>query len=327
MTMRLFYYLIFLHFYTFATTLDVDPTFVRGKLPNGMNYFIKSNKTPPNKTELWLRIDSGSLDEEEHQRGGAHYLEHLAFNGSKNFPAGSLVKYFESLGLKFGSHQNAFTSFDETVYTLSLPKSDLETIDKGLLCLSDYAYRLDLDEKEVEKERSIILEEKRVRSGAGRRFWNAYLKELFPNSRVANRFPIGTEESLKALKQKDLKDFYQKWYRPYNATVMIIGDFEPSEVEKLVNKHFSNWEKGEKVAHLKGLITPNDKRKIAIIDDKEFEKTSFLLSNSFLKSPSHTDEYYNDLFKESVINYIISLHFQKYLQEEKISFEAGKLCL
>ena len=319
-----FFILVFLFFFVcFAKPLGIDPAFLQGKLTNGISYFIRENKTPSNKTELWLQIGSGSLDEEEHQQGVAHFLEHLAFNGSQNFPSGSLVKYFESLGLKFGAHQNAFTSFKQTVYTLSLPKSDLETIGKGLLCLSDYAYRLTLDEEEIEKERDVILEEKRVRSGASRRFWRAYLKELLPNSRIAHRFPIGIEKGIKSFRQKDFKEFYQKWYRPANASVIVVGDFNSLDVKKLVEKYFLDWKKSTETLSLKSGIVPNNKRKISIISDEEFENTTVLLSNVFLKKPSHTTKYFDDELIEKIIHYIINLRFQKYFQKKKIAFKAG----
>src|SRR5688572_28922728 len=124
--------------------LPVDPNIRFGKLSNGFQYWIRSHKTPPGKISMWLHVDSGSLNEEENQRGVAHFLEHMAFNGTENYPPGTLVKYFESIGLRFGQHQNAFTSFDQTTYVLSLPDTKDQTVQKGLETLADFAFRMSL---------------------------------------------------------------------------------------------------------------------------------------------------------------------------------------
>ena len=319
--MRLFLF-IFCLFFLVAQQAPVDPSFIQGRLENGLRYFIKKNSLPPGKMELWLKIGSGSLDEEDHQRGLAHYLEHLAFNGSENFPKGSLIKYFESLGLKFGGHLNAFTSFEQTTYTLSLPKSDTKILDKAMLCLSDYAYRLNLDEVEIEKEREIILEEKRVGSTAYKRFWKEYMKVMFPNSHLSRRLPIGTEEGIKSFKRKDFVNFYTKWYYPRNATLIAVGDFSVEDVKKAIARNFSSWKKAPFKEHLKSGVVVNSKSRISIISDEEFEDTNVFIENIFLKKPNHNIEYYEEKFIQNVINYSVNLRFRRALQKREIDFKA-----
>src|SRR5687768_10699396 len=143
--------------------LPVDPKVHSGSLPNGFQYWIRQHKTPPGKISMWLHVDSGSLHEQENQRGIAHFLEHMAFNGTENYPPGTLIKYYESIGLRFGQHQNAFTSFDQTTYTLSLPDTKEETIRKGLLTLADFGFRITFPPAEIEQERPVILAEARAR--------------------------------------------------------------------------------------------------------------------------------------------------------------------
>jgi len=170
--------------------LPVDPNVVIGKLPNGMRYWIRQHKTPPGKIGIWLHVGSGSLNEEENQRGLAHFLEHMAFNGSEHYPPGTLIRYYESIGLRFGQHQNAFTSFDQTTYVLSLPDTKEETIRKGLETLADFAFRMSLLPDEINKERNVILEEARARKGVGQRINEKALPILLPGSRFAQRLPI-----------------------------------------------------------------------------------------------------------------------------------------
>src|SRR4051812_16422058 len=188
--------------------LPADPNIKIGRLPNGMYYWIRAHKTPPGKIGMWLHVNSGSINEEDSQRGLAHFLEHMAFNGSDNFPAGTLVKYFESIGLRFGQHQNAFTSFDQTTYIISLPDTKKETVGKGMQCLSDFGCRMSLQQAEIDKERGVILEEMRARKGAQQRIIDKLLPILAPGSRLAERMPIGKEEVIKGADRQRFADYY-----------------------------------------------------------------------------------------------------------------------
>jgi zinc protease len=224
-----------------AAPLPVDPKLTVLKLPNGMNAWFVFHQRPPGKISLWLHVASGSINEEDNQRGLAHFLEHLAFDGSANFPPGTLVKYFESLGLRFGNDQNAFTSYTQTTYTLTLPDTKEETMDKGLLCLSDYAFRLSLLPEEVDKERKVVLEEARARKGARKRILDKLLPILLPGSRVAERLPIGKEEIIEVASAEIIRAYCTKWYRTDNTTLLVVGDTDARAVEKLISRHFAGW--------------------------------------------------------------------------------------
>jgi zinc protease len=224
-----------------SATLPVDPAVRIVELPNGLDVWIRKHGTPPGRLSIWLHVASGSLNEDEDQRGLAHFLEHMAFEGSENFPPGTLIRYFESIGLVFGYHQNAYTSYDETTYNLTLPGTGREVIEKGLLCMADFAFRLTLPEEEVEKERGVILEEFRARKGPWQRLWEELLPALLPGSRVAKRLPIGKENVVASATRSDLMAYYRKWYRPDNATLLIVGDAEPDMIQELVAEQFADW--------------------------------------------------------------------------------------
>ena len=182
-----------------AELLPTDLALVTGTLANGLRYIVSRNQNPPDRVAIWLHVASGSLNESEDTRGLAHYLEHMAFNGSSNFPPGSLVPFFQSLGMTFGRDQNAFTSFDQTVYVLALPDTKPATLDRGLLYLSDVAFRMSLLPEEIDKERQIILEEKRARASPRQRVRDDVLARLAPESTLGRRLPIGTEETIRAM--------------------------------------------------------------------------------------------------------------------------------
>src|SRR5262249_17349578 len=167
--------------------LPTDPAIRIGTLANGVTYWVRSHATPPGKITLWMHVDTGSLNEEDGQEGLAHYLEHMAFKGTEHFPPGALISFFESMGLRFGQHQNAFTTFDQTTYTLSLPDPRPETLDKGMLYLADVAFRMRLAADDIDKERGVILEEKRARKGVQQRLLEKLLPEILPGAQAARR--------------------------------------------------------------------------------------------------------------------------------------------
>lgn len=250
--------------------LPVDPNIQIGKLENGFAYWIRSHKTPPGKISMWLHVDSGSLNEEEDQRGIAHFLEHMAFNGTENYPPGTLIKYYESIGLRFGQHQNAFTSFDQTTYTLSLPDTKEETIRKGLMTLADFAFRVTLPVEEIEQERAVILAEARARKGVGQRLLEKALPVLLPGSRLANRIPIGTEEVIQKADRTAFLEYYKKWYRPNDSTLLVVGDAEPALVARLIQEEFSGWKPvANPTEDVSPGIQPYTKTKPAILTDPE----------------------------------------------------------
>lgn len=223
-----------------AAPLGTDPAVVRGRLPNGLRYFLRKNARPERRAAVRLAVNVGSVVEEEDQRGLAHFLEHMAFNGSKHFRAGEMVSFFESAGARFGPDANAFTSFDETVYVLDVPTDREGVVEKALLALSDVAGRADLDEREVEKERGVVLEEWRLGQGASTRILRQQLPVLYHGSRYAERLPIGDPEVLRSFPAARLRDFYRAWYRPENMAVVVVGDLDPARAEKALRKAFGD---------------------------------------------------------------------------------------
>jgi zinc protease len=224
--------------------LPTDPALVTGTAASGLRYVILRHPNPAGRAALWLHVATGSLDEEEDTRGLAHYLEHMAFNGSANFPPGALVPYFESIGLAFGRDQNAFTSLDQTVYQIAVPDTRPPTLDKALIYLGDIATRLTLSPEEIEDERQIILEEKRARASADQRVNDDLLERLAPGSTFGRRLPIGTEETIKGLRPEHFRDFYARHYVPGNMTLLAVCDCDPGPLAEKIRQEFAGAPRG-----------------------------------------------------------------------------------
>src|SRR6267142_4922765 len=218
--------------------LPTDPALVTGQLPNGLRYIIRTHKNPEGRVGIWLHVGSGSLNETDATQGLAHFLEHMAFNGSTNFPPGSVVPFFQSLGLSFGRDQNAFTGFDQTTYQLALPGGGRDVVEKGMLFMSDVALRLSLDQPLVDAERPVILEEKRTRASARQRVEDEVYARLAPESTIGRRLPIGTEPTIKSLTHDDFLAYYTHWYVPSNMTIIVVGDTDPAMVVDVITRQF-----------------------------------------------------------------------------------------
>jgi zinc protease len=220
--------------------LPVDAAVRTGQLPNGLRYYVRRNARPANRVALRLAVNVGSIHEENDQRGLAHFLEHMAFNGTQNFKPGELITFLESIGARFGPHVNAYTSFDETVYMLDVPTDRPGYVDRGLLALHDFAAGMSLLPEEIEKERGVVIEEWRGRLGAGSRLTDKQLPVLLAKSRYAERLPIGTPEVLKSFPHQRLLEFYRKWYRPEQMAVIVVGDVDAAEMVKAIQQRFGS---------------------------------------------------------------------------------------
>ena len=225
---------------TLDQTVPVDPLITVGTLPNGLRYYIRENRQPQGRAELRLAVNAGSVLEDDDQRGFAHFVEHMAFNGTLHFPGQALGSFMQSLGMRFGAHVNAHTSFDETVYELQIPTGDAAVIDRSLLVLEDFARDVSFDPVEIDKERGVILEEWRLGLGAGERIQNAQFPILFNGSRYAERLPIGTPDIIENVDHDRLKQFYADWYRPDLMAVVAVGDFDKSMIEAQIRSHFDS---------------------------------------------------------------------------------------
>lgn len=260
-----------------AEPLPTDPTVVRGTLPNGLAYVVQRHSTPPGRLGIWLHVATGSLNETDDTRGLAHYLEHMAFNGSASFPPGTLVPFFQSLGLSFGRDQNAFTGLEQTVYTLALPDTQPATLDRALLYLSDVAFRLTLAPAEIEAERQIILEERRARAGARQRVNEAVLERLAPESTLGRRLPIGTEATIRAVTPAQFREYYSRWYVPANMTVIAVGDVEPAQVVTAVARHFGEAPPGARPRPRPVGVGPTTGRRAIVVTDAELTEAEVSL--------------------------------------------------
>ncbi len=218
--------------------LPISPEIKIGKLSNGLTYYIRKNSRPEKKVELRLVVKAGSILEDDDQQGLAHFTEHMAFNGSKNFKKNDLVSFLQSIGVEFGADLNAYTGFDETVYILPIPLDKKENLEKGFLVLEDWASTVTFENAEIDKERGVVLEESRLGKGANDRMNKVIFPKLFAGSKYAERLPIGKEDILKNFKYDVIKRFYKDWYRPDLMAVVVVGDLDPAEAEKMIKSHF-----------------------------------------------------------------------------------------
>ena len=245
--MRLFRFLISFLVLTFLAEaqqfqpddeIPFDNKITTGVLDNGLTYFIRENKKPEDRAELRLVVNVGSILEDDDQQGLAHFVEHMAFNGTKNFKKNDLISYLESIGMKFGADINAYTSFDETIYMLQIPTDQNETLEKGFQILEDWAHNVSFNDDEIDKERGVIIEEWRLGRGASARMRDKQFPILFKGSQYAERLPIGKKDILENFKHETLRRFYKEWYRPDLMAVIAVGDFDKSKIESLIKEHF-----------------------------------------------------------------------------------------
>ncbi len=208
-----------------AVALPVDPAVSSGRFANGLTWYIRDNARPEKRAELWLAVNAGSALEDQDQKGLAHFVEHMCFDGTRRFPRQAIVKYLESIGMRFGPDLNAFTSFDETVYTIKVPTDQPEFVDKGIEILSEWAHAVSFEAQEFERERGVVIEEWRSRRGADARMRDLQLPIVLAGSRYADRLPIGTLDSLQHARREELARFYHDWYRPDLMAVIAVGDF------------------------------------------------------------------------------------------------------
>jgi len=260
-------------------SLTWDPAVRRGVLPNGIRWFIKKNGRPEDRVSLRLAVPVGSTAEADDQQGIAHFTEHMNFNGSAHFKdADELVGYLRSIGLRFGADANAYTSFDETVYMLEVPTDKDSLLVTGLHALSDFAGRATMSDKEIDKERGVVMEEWRLGRGADERMQRQQLPVIFHDSRYAVRLPIGKPENIQGVPYARLRDFYRTWYRPEWLAVIAVGDVDPDKMERLIRENFSDLPKrtdAKQVPHYD--VPPHDQTLMSIVSDKEATSSSVAL--------------------------------------------------
>ncbi len=274
----------------FAQQLPMDPNVRYGKLENGMTYYIRHNEKPDNRADFYIAQKVGSVLEEENQRGLAHFLEHMAFNGTTNLPGMTLRNYLQSRGVKFGENLNAYTAIDETVYMVTNVQTDLPgLVDTCLLILHDWSSFIALEEAEIDNERGVILEEERTTGGANRRAQETLFPRMYPNSPYGARLPIGTREVIANFTYQELRDYYNKWYRPDLQGLIIVGDIDVDAIEARIKEMFADIPAPvDPAERTQFLIEDNAEPIVAIASDPELTSTSLQI---FYKHDVTPDEY------------------------------------
>lgn len=309
--------------------LPVSPEVKVGKLPNGLTYYIRKNAKPEKKVELRLVVNAGSILEDEDQQGLAHFMEHMAFNGTKNFKKNELVSFLQSIGVAFGADLNAYTSFDETVYILPIPTDKPENLKKGFQVLQDWASTVTLDPTEIDKERGVVLEESRLGKGANDRMNKVIYPKLFDGSKYAQRLPIGKDEILQNLKYDVLKRFYKDWYRPNLMAVVVVGDVDPVAAEKMVIEHFGKLKNPSKPKVRAVAEVPARKAAEAIVvTDKEAQNHILQIFSSYTPSkPDVTIEDYRQSIIQSLFGNMLGGRLQELTQKPNPPFVFGNSSL
>ncbi len=257
-----------------SSKLPLDPAIHVGKLPNGITYYVRRNALPVKRVSLRLAVKAGSIDEADDQRGLAHMLEHMAFNGSAHFKPGELVAYFESVGVAFGPHVNAQTSYDDTIYMLDVPTDRAGALDHGLQAMSDFAGGMSLDDTEIDKERGVVLEEWRQRLGVGSRLQEVTDHAVYGQSKYAERLPIGTPESIQHFPYKRLRDFYRANYTPDRIAVVIVGDLDAAAAEQLIRQYFGSIPARKSAKRPVYPVPPHNDTRVAVATDPEAQSSS-----------------------------------------------------
>ncbi len=301
--------------------LPFDPDVRRGVLDNGLRWFIEPNKEPANRAVIRLFVDAGSVLEDEKQLGLAHFVEHMAFNGSENFEGNELIQYLESVGTKFGAHLNAHTSFDETVYKLEVPTDDPEVLEQAFVVFSDWAQGLTFDPEEIEKERGVVLEEWRTRLGAMGRITDATVPSVFYDSPYAERLPIGTEDSLRNFEHEDLKRFYKDWYRPDLMGFVIVGDVDPDFVESKIEQYLGGLVAPEEPKErVRPGIPSHEELLVVVHPDPEMPRASVSLMSKHDAVERNTHGFYREGFVQRLAADMINERLRDVSQQQDAPF-------
>lgn len=305
--------------------IPFDPQVKTGKLKNGLTYYIRSNSKPEKKVELRLVVNAGSILEEDNQQGLAHFIEHMAFNGSKNFKKNDIVSFLQSIGIEFGADLNAYTSFNETVYILPIPTENKEHVEKGFQILEDWASTIAFEPEEIEKERGVILEEERLGKGADDRMFKATYPKMFEGAKYAERLPIGKAEIIKTFKPEAIKSFYRDWYRPNLMAVIVVGDIDPAEAERLIKAHFEKLKnpKKQKPRNLDH-VPPRTQSEGLVVTDPEATNHVLRIYYSYKQSrPQVTLGDYREFIVRRLFTSMLTQRMQELTQQAEPPFVFG----
>ncbi len=294
--------------------LPVDPDVRIGKLENGLTYYIRKNTKPEKRAEFRLAVNAGSVLEDDDQQGLAHFVEHMAFNGTKNFEKNELVHFMQSIGMKFGPEVNAYTSFDETVYMLTLPTDSAVALQKGFQIMEDWAHNFLFDTTEISKERGVILEEWRMGRGPFQRMQDQYIPIVFNGSKYGQRMPIGKKEIIEGADPQTIRRFYTDWYRPDLMAFIAVGDIDPDATEKTVREMFGRIKAPGNPRPRTEFAVPGHKETLlALTSDKESPYTVVI---TLSKSDARPQTTYKD-YRHMMVTQLINGMFSQRLDELK----------
>lgn len=295
-----------------AQVTPIDPQIKVGHLANGLTYYVIKHGKPEQRAALWLAVDAGSVLEDDDQRGLAHFVEHMAFNGTRRFPKQDIVNYIEKIGMDFGADLNAYTSFDQTVYQLTVPTDDHAILMKGVDIIRDWAGDVTFDPIEVDKERGVVLEEWRTGRGAFERIEAKQWPVMFAGSKYAERLPIGLPEILKTAKRDTIAKFYKDWYRPDNMAVIAVGDFDPAEMAKVIEARFGDLKNPATERPRVQPAVPHDQpTAVSIATDPEFPFTQVSIADKLDHRPELTKGDFRRFVVENLYNDMMGARFSE----------------
>ncbi len=298
-----------------------DPSIKIGKLENGLTYYIKQNKKPEQRIELRLAVNAGSVCETDGQQGLAHFVEHMCFNGTKNFPSNRIIDMLEEMGVKFGAELNAYTSFDQTIYMLKVPTDKEEWINRGFQVLEDWAHQVTLNDAEIDKERGVIVEEWRLGLGAEDRMQSKYIPVLLKGSKYADRLPIGKVDVIKSFPHDTLRRFYNTWYRPDLMAIVVVGDIDPALAESKVREYFGRIPKTvNPEKRVEYTVPDNIEPLVSIVTDKEATGYNAQIMFKQPKSNSITFSDYRNTIMRNLYTGMLNNRFQEIVQKPDAPF-------
>jgi len=301
--------------------LPFDPAVTVGTLSNGMRYYIRENHKPEKRAELRLVVNAGSVLEDEDQRGLAHMVEHMAFRGTTHFPGNQISSYLESVGMRYGPDINAFTSFDETVYMITIPTDTASIVDKGFQILADWAHYVSFEPSQIAKERPVVIEEWRLGQGAENRMQNKWFPVLFTGSRYGERLPIGLKSVLESYKPETLRRFYDTWYRPDLMAVVAVGDFNKATIETLIKRYLGAIPAATNPRPRPLYpVPPHDSTLVSINTDKEATQSVIRLLYKQPKRYNTTESTYRQHLVENLFGAMFNDRFSEIVQHPNPPF-------
>jgi zinc protease len=301
--------------------LAMDPRISHGKLANGLTYYILPHAKPEKRAYLWLAVNAGSVQEDDDQQGLAHFVEHMGFNGTERYAKQQLIDFVEKIGMRFGADLNAYTSFDETVYTLQVPTDDPALVEQGLDVLREWAGRVTFDPAEVDKERGVVTEEWRLGRGAGARVFDKQVATLFKGTRYATRLPIGKPEILKGAPRDTLYRYYKDWYRPDLMAVIVVGEIDPAVMKAGIEKRFGDLAApASPRARPQGGVPKPGGTAISIVTDPELTRTSVSIYNIFAHQRESTEGDYRRGITERLYHQMLNERLGELAQRPEAPF-------